>query len=118
MEGVSQQSRQAPQSDLSSWLQGPHADPLELCIKIHDAELSDAVGSRHSRSPPIDIPGNESPSDSFNRFRPIGRLEEDLVLHLSKRVQALERELVLLKSHVHALPTKSSVTGLSRSSPF
>lgn len=113
-----------------------HADPLHLCVSYDDhlppqlaqlpelpqlpqpnqtvaTSLPNALGSRHSRSPPIDIPGNESPSD---RFRPIGRFEEDLVLHLSKRVQALERELVLLKAH---LKTTHAWSGhLSRSCPF
>ena len=120
MQSRSQHANRTHQPDPLTLTNSPHTDPLQLCVTLNEREAikANALGSRHSRSPPIDIPGIET---SDCRFRPIHHFEEDLVLHLSKRVQVLERELALLKSHVQqmsGLLKTSNVTGLSRSSPF
>ena len=78
-------------------------DPLELCI-IHkdggenrDLLFGEQRGSRHSRSPPIDIPGN-SPDHAF---RPIGHMEDDLILSLCRRVRALEQQVETVKRQLN-----------------
>jgi len=111
---------QHPLSLLDSTL----ADPLRLCITHTYSDFSrpNLLGSRHSHSPPIDIPGNESRNPAHG-FRPVNRVDEDLVLHLSKRVQVLEREIIHLKLHVQQVcgsHKRSPVLRmpLSRSSSF
>jgi len=70
-------------------------DPLELCITHEDSDLlfGEQQGSRHSRSPPIDIPSN-SPDHAF---RPIRHMEDDLILSLCRRVRALEQKVENVK---------------------